>query len=38
MGIEIHAGEWSGPESVWDALEYGKPDRIGHGVGAFEDE
>ena len=33
LGIEIHAGEWCGPESVWDALEYGFPDRIGHGVG-----
>ena len=37
MGIEIHAGEWSGPESVWDALEHGHPDRIGHGVGLFRD-
>jgi adenosine deaminase len=37
MGIEIHAGEWCGPESVWDALEHGYPDRIGHGVSAFQD-
>ncbi len=37
MGIEIHAGEFAGPESVWDALEYGEPDRIGHAVRAFED-
>ncbi|MBN2007292.1 MAG: hypothetical protein JXA21_28335 [Anaerolineae bacterium] len=37
MGIEIHAGEWCGPESVWDALEYGYPDRIGHGVSLFQD-
>jgi adenosine deaminase len=36
--IEIHAGEWCGPESVWDALEYGHPDRIGHGVSLFQDE
>ncbi len=36
--IEIHAGEWAGPESVWDALEYGYPDRIGHGVSLFQDE
>lgn len=37
MGIEIHAGEWCGPESVWDALTYGYPDRIGHGVSLFQD-
>jgi adenosine deaminase len=38
LGIEVHAGEWVGAESVWDALEYGYPDRIGHGVTLFEDE
>ena len=38
MPIEIHAGEWCGPESVWDALEYGFPARIGHGVSALQDE
>jgi len=37
MGIEIHAGEWAGPESVWDALENGNPHRLGHAVSAFED-
>jgi adenosine deaminase len=37
LGIEIHAGEFAGPESVWDALTHGRPDRIGHGVRAFED-
>ncbi len=37
LGIEIHAGEWCGPESVWEALEYGYPDRIGHGLGIFQD-
>lgn len=36
--IEIHAGEWVGPESVWEALEYGFPTRIGHGVTLFQDE
>ncbi|RPJ08616.1 MAG: hypothetical protein EHM28_03835 [Spirochaetaceae bacterium] len=35
--VEIHAGEWLGPESIWDALRYGKPRRIGHGVSAVED-
>ena len=37
VSIEIHAGEWCGPESVWDALENGFPDRIGHGVSLFQD-
>jgi adenosine deaminase len=37
LKIEIHAGEWCGPESVWDALEYAHPDRIGHGVSLFQD-
>lgn len=35
--IEIHAGEWCGPESVRDALRYGHPLRIGHGVSLFAD-
>jgi adenosine deaminase len=38
LGIEIHAGERSGPESVWDALSHGQPERIGHGLRAFDDE
>jgi len=37
LGIEIHAGEHSGPESVWDALRHGRPDRLGHAVSAFQD-
>ena len=37
MGIEIHASEWMGPESAWDALEHGHPRRIGHGTHIFED-
>ena len=36
--IEIHAGEWCGPESVWDALEHGYPTRIGHGVAILRDD
>jgi adenosine deaminase len=35
-GLEIHAGEWAGAESVREALELGA-DRIGHGVTAFDD-
>jgi adenosine deaminase len=38
LGIEIHAGETGGPEVVRDALEYGRPQRLGHAVRAFEDE
>ena len=37
LGIEIHAGEWEGPRFIWEALEYGYADRIGHGLAAFED-
>jgi adenosine deaminase len=37
LGIEIHAGEHSGPEAVWDALKHGKPDRLGHAISAFND-
>lgn len=35
--VEIHAGEWGGPETIWDALKYGKAKRIGHGLSAFKD-
>lgn len=37
LGIEVHAGEHSGPEDIWEALNYGFADRIGHGVSAFKD-
>lgn len=37
LKIEIHTGEWCGPESIWDAIEYGYPDRIGHGISIFQD-
>ena len=33
----VHAGESSGPEGVWDALELLGADRIDHGVRAIED-
>lgn len=38
MGIEIHAGETRGPDCVRDALDYGRPHRIGHGLAIFQDE
>ena len=37
LGIEIHAGEWKEPEFIWEALEYGYADRIGHGLSTFDD-
>lgn len=37
LGIEIHAGEWKGPEFIWEALQYGYAKRIGHGLAAFDD-
>lgn len=36
LGITVHAGELVGWQSVADALDYLKPDRIGHGVRAIE--
>jgi adenosine deaminase len=38
LGIEIHAGELAGPESVRDAVEHGRPHRLGHALAAFGDE
>jgi len=38
LHITAHAGEASGPESVWETLEYFKPTRIGHGARSAEDE
>jgi len=38
LGLTAHSGESSGPEGVWDAINYLCLDRIDHGVRAFEDE
>jgi adenosine deaminase/aminodeoxyfutalosine deaminase len=32
-----HAGEWSGPESVWAAIRHLGAERIGHGIAAADD-
>lgn len=37
LGTTVHAGEWSGAESVTHALDLMKAERIGHGVRVMED-
>ena len=37
LGRTVHAGESSGPEGVWDAINLLGADRIDHGVRAIED-
>ena len=37
LGRTAHAGESSGPEGVWDALEHLRLDRVDHGVRSIED-
>lgn len=37
LGITIHAGEWNGVSSVWDAIGNMNAKRIGHGIRALED-
>ena len=37
LKTSVHAGEWLGPESVRDALDSLRPDRIDHGIAAASD-
>jgi adenosine deaminase len=37
FAITVHAGESSGPEGVWDAIDVLGADRVDHGVRAIED-
>ena len=37
LRTSVHAGEWAGPESVRDALDALRPDRIDHGIAAAAD-
>jgi adenosine deaminase len=37
LRTSVHAGEWTGPESVRDVLDALRPDRIDHGVAAASD-
>lgn len=37
IGVTIHAGEWSGPASVREAVEHLCASRIGHGIRSIED-
>ncbi len=37
LGLTVHAGEDDGHQSVRQVIEHLEPDRIGHGVRAFED-
>ena len=37
LHLTIHAGEWGGAASVWQALDDLKVVRIGHGVQAIDD-
>jgi len=37
LGRTVHAGESSGPDGVWDAIDLLGADRIDHGVRAIED-
>lgn len=37
LKTSVHAGEWGGPDSVREALDALRPDRLDHGIAAVED-
>lgn len=37
LGLTSHAGEWRGPQEVWETLRDLRTTRIGHGVRSIED-
>jgi adenosine deaminase len=37
LRTSVHAGEWDGVESLREALDHLRPDRIDHGIAAVED-
>jgi adenosine deaminase len=37
LHITVHSGETVGTSDMWEALQYAKPDRIGHGIRAAYD-
>lgn len=37
LRVTLHAGEWDGPHSIWEAVSFVGTDRIGHGIRAVED-